>query len=77
MTTLIVGATGLVGGEICRLLTSQGQRVRALVRKTADPAKIETLTKLGCALAYGNLRDPASLAAACQGVAAVIATASS
>ncbi|MEZ4619913.1 MAG: SDR family oxidoreductase [Caldilineaceae bacterium] len=77
MTTLIVGATGLVGGEICRLLTSQGQRVRALVRKTADPAKIETLTKLGCALAYGDLRDPASLAAACQGVAAVIATASS
>ncbi|HRW08756.1 MAG TPA: SDR family oxidoreductase [Caldilineaceae bacterium] len=77
MTTLIVGATGLVGGEICRLLTSQGQRVRALVRKSADSAKIETLTKLGCALAYGDLCNPASLAAACQGVEAVIATASS
>jgi uncharacterized protein YbjT (DUF2867 family) len=54
MTTLIVGATGLVGGEICRRLTSQGHRVRALVRKTADPAKVETLKKLGCALAYGD-----------------------
>jgi uncharacterized protein YbjT (DUF2867 family) len=77
MTTLIVGATGLVGGEICRLLTSQGHPVRALVRKSADPTKIETLKKLGCALAYGDLRDPASLAAACQGIDAVIATASS
>lgn len=76
MTTLIVGATGLVGGKICRLLTSQGHPVRALVRKTAEPTKVETLTKLGCALAYGDLRDPASLAAACQGVEAVIATAS-
>ena len=76
MTTLLVGATGLLGSEICRRLTNQGRHVRALVRTTADPAKLEMLKKLGCALVYGDLRDPASLTAACRGVDEVITTAS-
>ena len=69
MTTLLVGATGLLGSEIARRLTNQGRSVRALVRTTADPAKIETLKKLGCALVYGDLRDRASLEAAWVGTA--------
>lgn len=76
MTTLVVGATGLLGSEICRRLSNQGRYVRALVRTTADPAKIETLAKMGCALVYGDLRDRASLDAACRGVDEVITTAS-
>ncbi|MCE7989275.1 MAG: NAD-dependent epimerase/dehydratase family protein [Caldilinea sp. CFX5] len=76
MTTLLVGATGLLGGEIARRLTNQGRHVRALVRTTADPAKIETLKKMGCALVYGDLRDRASLDAACRGVEEVVTTAS-
>jgi len=76
MTTLLVGATGFLGSEICRRLTNQGRHVRALVRTTADPAKIDMLKKMGCALVYGDLRDRASLAAACRGVDEVITTAS-
>lgn len=76
MTTLIVGATGLLGSEICRRLTNQGRHVRALVRTTADPAKIETLKKMGCSLVYGDLRDRTSLEVACKGADEVITTAS-
>ena len=76
MTTLVVGATGFLGSEICRRLSNQGRHVRALVRTTADPAKIETLKKLGCSLAYGDLRDRTSLDAACKSVDEVITTAS-
>lgn len=76
MTTLVVGATGFLGSEICRRLSNQGRHVRALVRTTADPAKIETLQKLGCSLVYGDLRDRASLDAACKSVDEVITTAS-
>lgn len=73
---LVVGATGFLGSDICRLLVQQGQNVRALVRTTSDPAKKEALQSLGIELIVGDLKDPASLAAACQGVSAVITTAS-
>jgi uncharacterized protein YbjT (DUF2867 family) len=35
---LVVGATGLLGSEICRRLAAAGKPVRALVRATSDPA---------------------------------------
>lgn len=73
---LVVGATGFLGSDICRLLVQQGQPVRALVRTTSNPAKKEALQSLGIELIEGDLKDPASLAAACQGVSAVITTAS-
>jgi uncharacterized protein YbjT (DUF2867 family) len=74
---LIVGATGMLGTEICRLLTAAGKPVKALVRATSDPAKVEKLIGLGATVVQGDLRDGASLKAACQGVSAIIATASS
>ena len=77
MQTLLVGATGLLGVDICQRLTEAGQQVRALVRPTADPAKREALRALGVELVEGDLKDPASLARACTGVNAVISTASS
>jgi uncharacterized protein YbjT (DUF2867 family) len=73
---LIVGATGMVGTEICRLLTLAGKPVKAMVRGSSDPAKVEKLKTLGANVVQGDLRDPMSLRAACQGVGAVIATAS-
>jgi NADH dehydrogenase len=73
---LIVGATGMVGTEICRLLALAGKPVKALVRATSDPAKVEKLKTLGANVVQGDLRDAMSLKAACQGVRAVIATAS-
>jgi uncharacterized protein YbjT (DUF2867 family) len=74
---LVVGATGMVGTEICRLLSAAGKPVKALVRATSDPAKVDKLKSLGATVVQGDLRDAASLKAACHGVSAVITTASS
>lgn len=74
---LIVGATGVLGGQVCRLLAERGQKVRALVRSTANPEKLFELKKLGAEFAEGDLKDEASLERACRGAGAVISTASS
>lgn len=73
---LVVGATGMVGSDVCRSLVQQGQEVRGLVRPTSDPAKVAALRELGVGIAVGDLRDPASLEAACRGVRTVISTVS-
>jgi NADH dehydrogenase len=72
---LIVGSTGILGSEICRRLTTSGKRVRGLVRSTSDPEKVARLKAMGVETVTGDLRDPASLAAACRGVDTVITTA--
>ncbi len=74
---LIIGSTGMVGSEICRLLAAAGKPVKALVRASSDPAKVAKLKTLGVTVVQGDLRDAASLKAACKGVSAVIETASS
>ncbi len=74
---LIVGATGLVGGEICRRLATEKKPVRALVRPTGDASRIEELRTAGAELVAGDLKDPASIEAACAGATAVLSTASS
>ena len=74
---LVVGATGMVGSEICRLLAAQGKPVRGLVRATSDQAKVDELKSHGVEIVQGDMCDPASLEAACQGVSAVISTVSS
>jgi uncharacterized protein YbjT (DUF2867 family) len=74
---LVAGATGLVGGEICRRLLERGEAVRALVRGTSDPARVAALREAGAETALGDLRDPGSLDAACAGMTAVISTVSS
>ncbi|MBT8136022.1 MAG: SDR family oxidoreductase [Gammaproteobacteria bacterium] len=74
---LVIGATGLLGGEICRQLVDGGKPVKALVRPTSDPVKVEALQRLGATLVQGDLKDRSSLDAACHGVTTVISTASS
>jgi len=71
---LVAGATGILGSQICRMLVEQGKTVRALVRSTSDPGKVDNLKQLGVELVVGDLKDRASLDAACQGVASVITT---
>jgi NADH dehydrogenase len=73
---LIVGSTGMVGMEICRLLAAAGKPIKALVRANSDPTKVDALEALGATVVRGDLRDPRSLKTACQGVSAVITTAS-
>jgi uncharacterized protein YbjT (DUF2867 family) len=72
---LVVGATGILGSEICRQLAAGGTPVRALVRRSSDPARVRELRALGIETVTGDLRDPVSLAAACTGVTGVVSTA--
>jgi uncharacterized protein YbjT (DUF2867 family) len=74
---LVVGATGLVGTEICQRLARTGESVRALVRKTSAAEKIDALRSSGVEICTGDLKDSASLETACRGADAVISTASS
>ena len=76
-TVLIAGATGFLGNEICRQLRAKNLPVKAMVRATTDPVKIEQLTKLGVQLVQGDLRNKATLFKVLQGVTTVIATVSS
>lgn len=74
---LLVGATGMLGSDICARITRKGMPVRALVRTTANPDKVTHLKELGCEIYEGDLRDRASLRNALHGVSSVISTASS
>lgn len=73
---LVVGATGLVGSEVCRGLITRGERVKALVRATSSKEKLDALRSSGVELHFGDLKDRDSICAACHGVDAVISTAS-
>ena len=69
MTVLVTGGTGFVGPHVVHALRASETPVRALVR---DPAHAGRLTSWGVDLAAGDVTDPASLQAACEGVDAVI-----
>lgn len=68
---LVVGATGQLGTAVIDRLAGAGKRVRALVR----PASPREFGSEGVELAFGDLREPESLVAACRGIATVVATA--
>ena len=69
---LVVGATGELGGRIVRILRADAHDVRCLVRPVSDDAG---LREVGASMVRGDLTDPPSLRAACEGVDTVIATA--
>ncbi|MBK9749195.1 MAG: SDR family oxidoreductase [Chloroflexi bacterium] len=69
---LVVGSTGLLGGAITRRLLATAQPVRILQR---DNPAAQTWIDQGAAAVKGDLRDRASLDAACAGVDVVITTA--
>jgi uncharacterized protein YbjT (DUF2867 family) len=73
----VVGATGLLGGTICRTLCARGESVRALVRPATDRAARRRLEVLGARVFEGDMEIPASLDACFEGVDAVVSTASS
>jgi uncharacterized protein YbjT (DUF2867 family) len=74
---LVVGATGLLGSEICRLLAAEDKPARALVRTTSDAGRVAQLEGLNVEIARGDLKHRSSLDAACRGASAVISTANS
>jgi uncharacterized protein YbjT (DUF2867 family) len=69
VTVLVTGGTGFIGPHVIHRLRAQDVRVRALVR---DPAGDARLAAWGVEPASGDVTDPASLRAACEGVDAVI-----
>lgn len=69
---LVVGATGQLGTAIIRRLVASGQLVRAFVRRGSSYQHLEGP---GVEIAFGDLRDAASVDAACKGVDVVMATA--
>lgn len=71
---LVAGATGVLGSEIVRRLLARGDKVRALVRKSSDAGKVSALEKSGAEVMRGDLKEPATLRAACDGMRAVIST---
>jgi uncharacterized protein YbjT (DUF2867 family) len=69
---LVVGGTGELGGRVVRLLRDQGHEVRCLVRAASDASELE---RQGVQVVRGDLTDPGSLPAACEGITTVVATA--
>ena len=65
MTTLITGATGVVGGAMLRHLSGQGDHPRALVRSEEGAAQV---TRWGAVPVRGDITDPATLMSAMEGV---------
>ncbi len=74
---LVIGATGMVGGEVCRQLAMEALPVRAMIRNSSDPAKVRDLSDMGVELVRGDLRDTSTFAPALKNVSEVIMTASS
>jgi uncharacterized protein YbjT (DUF2867 family) len=73
---LVAGSTGNLGTEIVRLLRERDASVRGLVRQTSAQEKVARLQELGAETVIGDLKDRASLDAACRGVKTVISTVS-
>jgi uncharacterized protein YbjT (DUF2867 family) len=69
---VVVGGTGMLGGQVVTALLSRGKQVRALVRPHSDP---EPLVRAGVEIAQGDMMDPASLLRAMDGADAVVTTA--
>lgn len=63
---LVTGASGFVGNAVARACIRSGRDVRVLVRKSSNPKWIRGI---GSEIAYGDLRDPASLDKALEGCA--------
>lgn len=60
-TVVVLGATGLQGGEVARHLLQQGWRVRAVTRNPQGE-RAQALAALGIEVAQGDMEAPASLA---------------
>jgi NADH dehydrogenase len=71
--TLVVGATGRLGLEICSRLQEAGDQVAAFVRPGAAGAR--GLADAGVSLQIGDLKQRASVHRACEGHRVVVSTA--
>jgi NADH dehydrogenase len=73
---LVIGSTGMVGSEVCRLLISKNLPVRAMVRSTSDSSKRNKLKDLGVQIVEGDIRDKSTFPKILEGITTVITTVS-
>src|SRR5262249_19499630 len=76
-TVLVVGATGVLGMEVCRPLAAAGKKVKGLEQPSSPDEKDNGLQELGVETVTGDMKDPQSLYRAFQNVDAIISTATS
>lgn len=69
MRILVTGATGFLGGAVCRSLSRDGEQVLATGRDAARGAR---LTADGLEFQPADLRDPGAVLRLCEGVDAVV-----
>jgi uncharacterized protein YbjT (DUF2867 family) len=69
---LVVGASGRLGSQVAHMLLARGTPVRAMSR---DLSRLEDLARRGAELVTADLRNPTSLARACEKVDEVVAAA--
>jgi nucleoside-diphosphate-sugar epimerase len=70
--TVLLGATGNLGGRIAKALLKRGANVRAVVRRTTNPEKIQELRKQGAAIAEADFNSVHELTEAYSGGSCVI-----
>ena len=70
-TVLVAGATGYLGGHVCRALKQDGYRVKALTR---DLARLEPVRPFVDEVFVGQATDNATLEGLCDGVDVVFSS---
>ena len=69
---LVAGATGNLGLRICRELRNRGAEVKAIVRHSTDPDKIEAVEKIGVQIATVDMENTDAISKECEGVSCVV-----
>ncbi len=69
---ILAGATGALGGHIARALLERGASVKALVRRSSEPDRVEELRKRGATIAEVDFSNVSEVTEACLGGSCVI-----
>jgi nucleoside-diphosphate-sugar epimerase len=69
MNFLLTGGSGFIGGNLARLLISQGHQLRALIRRTSDRAALQAA---GATLIEGDLFTGEGLEGALKGIDCIL-----
>ena len=69
---ILAGATGNLGGRIARSIHDRGANLRAIVRHSSDPEKVEKLRRLGAEIAVVDFNNLPELTEACSGGSCVV-----
>ena len=69
---VVAGATGNLGGRICKELIRAGAQVKAIVRSNSEKEKVDSLISMGVEIAIVTHFNKEELTAACKGAGCVV-----